>query len=113
MTTKTRAQLVNEAADCLEIVPTGNSLAAEDGAKIDEKVDSLLERLAADEVVDIADANEIPACYFDALGELLANNCATKFGKKYSEEVKTVFERQLRRTVAPRATLEVLRTEYF
>lgn len=113
MTTYTRAQLVTEAAECLQIIGAGQSLDAGDGAKIDAKIDSLIERLSADEVVDIPDLAEIPAVYFEALAELLANSVSTKFGLPYSEDKRRVFEAQLRRTAAGEPSLETLRTEYF
>lgn len=111
--TKTRAQFVTEAAECLGIIGSGQSLEDEDQDKIDGKVDALLARLSVDGVVDISDAEEIPVEYFDALAELLANNCATKFGLPYSEEKKIVMERTLRRTASSKATHEVQRSEYF
>lgn len=108
-----RDELVTEAAEKLTIVGAGQSLDAEDGNKIDGKIDALIEQLSADDVVDIPDVAEIPARYFDALAELLANVSATKFGMAYSEDKKRVFEGHLRRTASQPPTGEVLRSEYF
>ena len=113
MATKTREQLVNEALKNLQVVGAGQEPDDEDYDEVDDKVESLVAQLAADEVCDVADLSEIPAEWFDALAELLANSCATKFGLQYNADKKGFFEKMLRRATAPRATLEVLRTEYF
>jgi hypothetical protein len=113
MAIKTREQLVNEALKNLQAVGAGQSAAAEDYDEVDDKVESLVAQLSVDEVCDVTDLSEIPAEWFDALAELLANSCATKFGQQYSADKKMHFEKMLRRATAPRATLEVLRTDYF
>ena len=113
MTTKTRAQLVAEAAECLQIVGAGQSLDDEDADLIDGKVDTLIEQLSVDEVVEIDNVEEIPSEYFDALGQLLANSCATKFGLPYDPGKKATFEAQLVRLTASRPTRERLETEYY
>lgn len=111
--TKTRAELVTEAADCLMIVSAGNSLEAEDRAVIDGQVDPLLGQLLADGICEIADDGAIPVQYFKALGELLANASATKFGLQYSADKKAFFESQLLRSTATRPTYQTLKAEYF
>lgn len=111
--TKTRAELVTEAAECLGIIGTGQSLEDEDENVIDRKVDPLLEQLAADQIVEIEDEAEIPSKYFKALGELLANASATAFGMPYSEEKKRVFEGQLKKTASSGPTYEILNTTYY
>lgn len=109
----TRAQLVQEAAENLLLVTAGNSLDAEDAELIDGKVDALFAQLRVDGIVDIDDEDAIPDEYFDALGQLLANMCASKFGQGYSEDRKMIFEKHLRRTASTRPTYETLKATYY
>lgn len=113
MTTKTRAQLVTEAAECLQLIAAGQPLEDDDEDVIDGLVDVLVEQLAADNVVEIEDLTEIPAKYFKALGELLANACATKFGMPYDPNKKQVFEAQLKKTASASPTYETLKAVYY
>lgn len=97
MTTKTRAQLVAQAADELGIVGSGQSLADEDEDKIDGRVDGLLGELAIRGVVDVADETAIPVEWCGPLSELLANEVATVFGKpKKSQAEREMIEERLR-----------------
>lgn len=113
MTTYTRAELVTEAAECLQLIGSGQSLESEDSDKIDGQVDALIEQLSADEVITIDDLSVIPARYFKALAELLGNSASTKFGLPYDPGKKQVFEAQLKKTASSRPTYETLRTDYF
>lgn len=111
--TKTRIQLVNEAASKLQVVGSGQSLEAEDGETIDAKVDDLLLQLATDEIVSVTNTDEIPAAWFDAIASLLANICADDFGKAYDPGKVTFYEAKLRRLASARPTYETLQTTYF
>lgn len=113
MTDKTRAELVTEAAECLMIIGSGQSLEDEDQEKIDSAVDPLVDQLSADGIVTITDTDAIPGEYFKALAELLAVSVSTKFGQPYSQANKDIFEKQLRRTVAVRPSYEVSQADYF
>lgn len=77
---RTRADLVTEALDVLNIVPTGQTPELEDYEKVDNKVDGMLARLAGLEVVYVGDANQIPDEWFDDLAAILAESCMNKFG---------------------------------
>lgn len=111
--TMTREQLVNGALKSLFIIGAGQEADADDFSAADEKVDSLLAQLRADGVCDITDSDAIPAELFDALTELLANTCATRFGQQFSADKKLGFEGLIRRTVSVRPTYETLKAEYF
>lgn len=111
--TYTRHQLVTEAAQNLLLIGDGGLLEDEHEDYIDMKVDALFAQLAADSIIEIDDDDEIPAEYFTALGKLLANDCATKFGVQYSSDVKLTFERQLSKTAASRPTSETMRSLYY
>lgn len=111
--TKTRNQLINKALENLHVIGTGQSAEADDHAKMDEVVDPLLEQLAVDEVVEIANPDEIPNAIFLPLAELLANAAASGFSQDYDPNKKMVFEAVIRRLTASRATGETLRTVYY
>ena len=111
--TKTRIELVNDALGKLMVVASGQSAEAEDEALVDGKVDALILQLATDEICDITDADAIPSEWFDPVSSLLANVCASYFGRPYSLDAKTTFERQLIRLTSPRPTYEVLKADYF
>lgn len=111
--TKTRTELVNEAASKLQAVGSGQSLAAEDGETIDAKVDPLLLQLSVDSIVDVTNDDEIPGEWFDAIACLLANLCADDFGKQYDPGKKTVYEAQLKKLTSSGPTYETLAVDYF
>lgn len=110
---KTRAELVSGALKSLFVVGAGQEPDAEDYDEADSKVNSLLSQLRADNICDIPEPNEIPAELFDALTELLANNCGPIFGIPWSADKKIGFEQLIRRTVASRPSYETLKVDYF
>lgn len=111
--TKSRTQLVNEAASKLQAVGSGQAVEAEDQATIDDKVDPLILQLAVDSICNVDNDEEIPGEWFDAIACLLANNCADDFGKEYDPAKKALYEAQLRRLTAPKTTREPVVVEYF
>lgn len=113
MTTKTREELVNKALFNLEAVGSGQEPADEDYDRVDAGVEPLAEQLAADEICAVSDYDEIPAEWFNYLAELLANSCASEFGKQFSADKKEYFEKLLRRITTSRPGFEVLKAEYF
>jgi hypothetical protein len=111
--TKTSTDLIERAATELGVLPSGQPLSDEDAATVGALVDPLLQQLARDDVVDVADANAIAVEHFLPLARLLANEAAPSFGVGYSLDVKLENERQLRRLAATRPTREPLRAVYF
>lgn len=111
--TKTRAELVREAADKLNIVGTGQILEAEYAEKIDANVDPLLAQLATDGVCNVVNDESIPAEWFDALAGLLGNICAPVGGSNYNPQIKDFYETQLRRLTSSGPTYAVQEAEYF
>lgn len=69
----TRVALVNNAATILGVLPSGQTLSAEDSAKIDARVPTVIADLNGRAVVTIADPNAIPGEMFEALSILVAN----------------------------------------
>lgn len=111
--TITRAQLVELAADELGVSSIGQSLAVEDAEKIDGAIDSLLSRLAVEQICYVADADETPRALADQLAVLLAEQCARSFGGQRDNAVKMGAEMALRRAVALSPTYEPMKAEYF
>jgi hypothetical protein len=113
MTTKTREELVNEALKNMQAVDAGQEPEDEDYDEVDSRVDTLFAQLGADEICTIGNEEEIPGEWFDALAELLANVCATKFGMQFSADKKAYFEQMIRRVAQARASYETMTAEYF
>jgi hypothetical protein len=113
MTTKTRLQLVNKAIQKLQVVGSGQEAEDDDLGLIDDAFDTLVDQLAADSICEIADEDEIPGEWFDALAELLANSCAAEFGVEFNPVKKEFFEKRLRRVTASLPTYESTESEYY
>jgi hypothetical protein len=111
--TKTRGDLILEAAYKLNIVGTGQPLDDEYAAKIDGNVDPLMAQLARNGICNVTNTGFIPSEWFDSLASLLANMCAPVGGKAYDPGVKEYFEMQLRRLTANGPSYAVMDTDYF
>lgn len=72
-TPRTRIELVARAARRLGVLPSGQTLSAEDSAIIDANIDPLIADLHVRAVVTIANANAIPAGMFEAVATMLAD----------------------------------------
>lgn len=112
-TTKTLQELETEAFAILTGMDPNSSPAAEDLAVIETYVDPLLSQLAADQIVYIADSDEIPNEYFLPVARLLANVCGPRFGSAMNQDAKEADERTLRRLVASQPTYEPMEGHYF
>lgn len=111
--TKTRYELIREAADKLNIVGTGQDLDADYASKIDNNVDPLILQLAADGICEIANDEFIPSEWFDSVAGLLANISAPVAGKNYDPGIKQFYEMTLKRLTASSPTYGVQEAEYF
>jgi hypothetical protein len=111
--TKSRHELIREAADKLNIVGTGQPLEAEYADRLSFNVDPLIMQLASDGICDVATAEEIPSEWFDSIAGLLANQCASLGGIAYSPQVKAFYEGMLRRVTASGPSYNVQETDYF
>lgn len=80
-TVKTRTELITMAADELGIIASGQSLEPEDQQKIDSRVDGLFAELGSRGVCTVSDDDAILIEWSEPLAILLANSCATIFGK--------------------------------
>jgi hypothetical protein len=70
---RTRVDLINNAAERLGVLASGQTLSAEDSANIDQHLDPLIAYLNTHAIVTIPNANAIPAGMFLALADMLAN----------------------------------------
>lgn len=110
---RTRLELVNEALGVLLNLPAGAAFSNEDIVTVDGYVDPLFAELAADQVVYIADANEIPAEWFLCLQGLLASRAGPRYGSGRDLEGEKRLKADLRRLSASKPTYEVQTAEYF
>ena len=112
-TTKTRTQLIREAAEKLNIVGTGQVLEAEYSQRFDDSIDPLFMQLAKDGICEVVNDELIPSEWFDALAGLLGNICAPLGGKGYDPRIKDFYEMQLRRLTSSLPSYGVQEVEYF
>jgi hypothetical protein len=110
---RTREQLILEAADKLQLVGTGQPLEAEYREKIDNNIEPLLSQLDRDGICSVGDSNEIPVEWFDPIAGLLANVCAPLAGRNYDAMGRDYYERTLRRITSAKASYEILEGTYF
>ena len=111
--TKTRVDLIEQAATQLGAKTSNDPLSDEDSDTIENLVDPLVQQLSLDGVVEIGDTDQIPSEYFIALANLLANAAAPSFGQQTSPDVKFANETQLRKLSATKPTGETQRGVYF
>lgn len=112
-TTKTRSELIREAADKLQIVGVGQELEADYADRLDRSLDPMVLQLGADSICNVVDTDNIPSEWFDALAGLLANLCAPMAGVAYDPQIKMVYEMQLRRLTSSLPSYAVMEAEYF
>ncbi len=116
-TTRARADLVTEALANLGVLAAGQMPAAEDYAFVDEKLESIMDGLAAREIVYVPDLSAIPNPWFDSLAAIVAYACRSKFGIT-GDDLQTLTinnaeaERNLKVMTRGRPTYEPLRTPY-
>jgi hypothetical protein len=110
---KTRDELILEAAIRLNIVGTGQELEVEYADRIDANFDPLMMQLAADGVCNVVNDQDIPVQWFDGLAGLLANVSAAVAGKGFDPGIKQYYEMQLRRLTGGGPSYAVLESEYF
>ena len=77
---RTSSDLVLEALANMGVLAAGQTVAPEDFAYVNEKLDSIFRKLAALEIVYVADGSNIPGEWFSDLADIVAGECATKFG---------------------------------
>jgi hypothetical protein len=77
---RSSADLVTEALASLGVLAAGQPIDPEDFNWVNEKLDSIFRKLGGLEVVYVADADNIPGAWFADLADIVAGECASKFG---------------------------------
>lgn len=87
---RSQADLILEAMKNLGVLSVGNPVDVEDYNYVAEKVDPTVRKLAGLEIVYVGDPDNIPGAMFSDLADILAGECATKFGFSGDEYVTFV-----------------------
>lgn len=77
---RSSADLVTEALANLGVLSAGQAIDPEDFAYVNEKLDPIFRKLAGLEIVYVSDPANIPGAWFADLADIVAGECATKFG---------------------------------
>lgn len=80
MSTRTESDLVTEILEKLMVVPEGQAPEADDFARVQLDLPSVLESLAGREIVYVPDINNIPGAWFMDLAKVCAYEMRDKFG---------------------------------
>jgi hypothetical protein len=77
---RSSADLITEALANLGVLSTGEAISPEDFNWVNEKLDSIFRQIAGLEIVYVSDPNNIPGVWFASLADIVAGECASKFG---------------------------------
>ena len=77
---RTQTDLVLEALAKLNVLASGQVPDVEDVQYVTEKLDAIFRMLAGLDICYIPDPNNIPGAFFSPLADIVAGDCATKFG---------------------------------
>jgi|SRR5580693_2940739 hypothetical protein len=118
MSTRTLTDLAIETLEKLGILPDGQTPSSEDTARVEEAIPTILEELAAREIVFVADSNNIPSAWFMPLANICAYETIEKFGLTGDEAAALQTRndeaiKKLKSILRGRPTGEPMRTQYF
>jgi hypothetical protein len=108
---KTRQQLVTQAAAYKGVKATGQDLAAEDYAIFDDCVDPVIAMLSSEGVYYVGDDDAIELDAFLPIAQIVAE--WTSFGGEKNEQTIELSKRQLRLINRSGPSRSVLQVEYF
>jgi hypothetical protein len=91
---RTSSDLVLSSLKKLRVLAAGQGVDTEDFNYVNEELDSIFRKLAGLEIVYVADPDNIPGVWFPDLADIVAGECATKFGIA-GEEYATMVNRGL------------------
>jgi hypothetical protein len=77
---RSSSDLVTEALANLGVLAAGQPIDPEDFNWVNEKLDSIFRKLAGLEISYIPDPSNIPGAWFSDLADIVAGECASKFG---------------------------------
>jgi hypothetical protein len=122
---RTQTDLVLEVLANLGVLAAGQAPDVEDVAYVTEKLDAIYRMLAALDICYIPDPNNIPGQVFSPLADIVAGDCATKFGSSPDDFAKLTQKglgvppgsgagaMALKQMSRGRPTYEPLRVHYF
>jgi hypothetical protein len=122
---RTATDLINEALANLGVLAAGQPVDPEDTNYVAEKLDAIMRKIAALEIVTVADVNAIPGAWFADLADIVAGECASKFGATPDDVMKLTQKGlgvppgsgaaalSLKQMMRTRPTGEVLLVDYF
>jgi hypothetical protein len=87
---RTSDDLVTEALANLGVLVAGQPPDPEDFNYVNEKLDSIFRKIAALNICYVPDPANIPAVWFSDLADIVAGECATKFGVSDSDYVRLI-----------------------
>ena len=87
---RNQADLITEVLAKLGVLAAGQAQDPEDTAYVVAMYDSALRMLASLEICYVADPNNVPGEWFSLLADILAGECATKFGSSPEDYDKLV-----------------------
>jgi hypothetical protein len=82
---RTSSDLVLGALEELGVLSPGQPISPEDFSTVNNKLDSILRKLAGNEIVYVADPNNIPGEWFSDLVLIVAGECARAMGSSGEE----------------------------
>lgn len=85
---RTQTDLVLEALANLGVLAAGQNPDVEDVQYVTEKLDAIFRMLAGLDICYIPDPNNIPGAFFSPLADIVAGDCATKFGSNPDDFAK-------------------------
>lgn len=114
---KTRTQLINQVAEELKVLGSGQVLSTEDHEKIDDTIDPVMAELDQRDILGGIDLSQIPDQFFMPLAQVIARFAAIPFGFTGQELVDYVAnaadaERRILAMTLPRATGQRAQPEY-
>lgn len=111
--TKTREQLINQAADNLSLRQPGEALSSEDFDTFDNLVDPLLAQLQGEGIVYIDNDDAIDLAIFLPLAALLANQAGPSFGSPINDQAMSRDKATLTRISAQHPTYAPAVGQYY
>ena len=121
---RTSVDLVTEALANLQVLAAGQPVDVEDFNYVNEKLDAIMRKLAALEIVYVSDVNNIPGAWFADLADIVAGECTSKFGSTPEDSAAMVQKglgvppgtgaaaQSLKQMLRLRPTYETLQTEF-
>lgn len=85
---RTQTDLVLETLANLGVLAAGQVPDVEDVQYVTEKLDAIYRMLAGLDICYIPDPNNIPGAFFSPLADIVAGDCATKFGSSPDDFAK-------------------------